>query len=289
MAIRNYPGGDRKVLEFVQHFRPMGSKLVVWAQNMATNQMYYLLRWGNDIYLPVGMGDHIGIGIYNGSSEPVAIPMYVEGRNIWDGGPSRPESCTPDHMWELYPYQQMVCDALMNPNAQQGRPLVIVRSGTGYGIGEATFATTEFRGQICIYQRNILGGTWQQSRPMNVGHGDGTVLRGFASRGSGEVTRGGDTLEMKGSAAIGAGAAEHRAHHDTGIRYQTNAQPVVFLRMEERDDLKAMADQHFGFNTWNWFWPMPTSTKWWELDWSWRPTPTAPEVPVARPHRPGYR
>ena len=77
-------------------------------------------------------------------------------------------------MWEMKPGQRMLVKALMNPDAQQGRPLIITESGLGYTVGEASFGTTAYRGQIRVYEKLPLGGGFQSFRPENVGHGEPT-------------------------------------------------------------------------------------------------------------------
>ncbi len=67
MPVYHYPDGNRTYFEFIRYWRPQGSNTVLWAQEMRTGRMFYLLRWGNEIYLPVTPGDYLGIGIHNGS------------------------------------------------------------------------------------------------------------------------------------------------------------------------------------------------------------------------------
>lgn len=290
MAIQNQPTGDRRFVEFIRYWRPHGSQTVLWVQEMKTQRMCHMLRWGNEIYLPIDDGDHLGIGLHNGRNAWAAFPAYIEARNLWDGGQSEPEDCDTDHMWELQPWQNMVMDALMNPGRQRGRPLIIVESGSGLGIGEATFGTTQYHGQIRVYERLSLGGGFQNVRPTNAGAGTrGGVTMGFESGPAGLESFSsvrGSSSHTKGPAAIGAGEEEVRHHRDTGVAYQRNAQPVVFLRAEYRSDLQGILPQAWG-SSWDWFWPIPDSTNWWDEPWSWRPDtgPTAPQIPLARrPH-----
>ncbi len=188
-------------------------------------------------------------------------------------------------------------DALMNPGAQRGRSLIVVESGNGLAIGEATFGITEFRSQIRVYERIQLGGGYQRYRPTNVGEGRG--LRGMvpAARSLGpeegsleSIARAGakgiadEPVYRGGRAAIGAGEEEYRQHSYTGVRYQRNAQPVIFLRTEFRCDLQPMITSAWD-SDWDWFWPIPPGPNWWDESWTWRPGRTASQVPVA-PHRP---
>jgi hypothetical protein len=294
MAIQNQPTGNRGHVEFIRYLRPQGSQTVFWVQEMRTNRMYHLLRWGDNIYLPVGEGDHLGLGFYNGRQSWVAYPMYVEALNLWDGGQSEPEDCDTDHMWELKPYQRMVADALMNANAQVGRPLIVVQSGAGFAIGESTFGSTQWRGQIRIYERLVYGSGYQYQRETNEGFGTFGGLRGREEVGPqtmgipksfGEITRGGPAPKG-GRAAIGAGEEEFRGHVETGVSYQRDSQPVVFLQTELREDLLDMLSRAWG-TKWDWFWSMPSSESlWWDNPWTWSPHQhTSPQVPPApRPH-----
>lgn len=297
MAIYHHPSGDQKFYDLIRSFRPQNSSTVVWVQDMATNQLVRMLRWGNDIYLPVYDGMQIGLGVYNGGPNWRAYPAYIEARNMWDNGPAQPEDCDTDHMWELKPWQSMVMDKLMNPERQVGRPFIIQSVGKGLTIGEATFGSSEFRGQIRLYERLQYGGGHQAQRPTNAGSGTrGMTKDDFESFGP---TRGspsqsfqpesfslGDNLTPKGPAGIGAGAEEYQSHVDTGMSYQRNAQPVIYLRVEYREDLHPMLNSAWNFD-WSWYEPVPHVSDWWDAPWSWRPfRPTAPEIPVVRPHRP---
>lgn len=303
MAIYHQPSGDQKFYDLIRSFRPQGSTTVVWVQDMTTGQLIRMLRWGNEIYLPVYDGMRIGIGVYNGGPTWRAYPSFIEARNMWDNGQSQPEDCDTNHMWELKPWQSMVMDKLMNPDRPVGRPFIIHSVGSGLTIGEATFGTTEFRGQIRLYERLQIGGGYQPQRPANSGYGTRGVTRGGVSKGlesfeptlGGDMTRGfhpesfslGGDLTPKGPAGIGAGAETHQNHTDTGMSYQRNAQPVISLRVEYREDLQPMLNMAWNNIPWNWYEPMPYGESWWDQDWTWRPArPTAPEIPVIRPHRP---
>lgn len=251
-----------------------------------------MLRWGNEIYLPVYNGMQFGIGIYNGARTYTAYPVYIEAKNIWDGGPAQPENCTTDHMWEVQPGQSMVMDKLVNPNAQRGRPLIITEAGFGHTVGEATFGTNEFRGQIRVYQRNRIGGGLQNYRPTNQGTGalslSGGVQESFTMGGElGNLAPQPKDRDIEnGRAGIGAGAETHQAHHETYMSYQRRAEPVIFLRVEYRSDLLPLLRIAWNFD-WQWYEDYPVQTQWWTLPWSWGPT-TAPEIPVtpSGPHRP---
>lgn len=282
MAIQHYPTGDRKSYDLIRFFRPTGSQTVVFAQDMGSGRLLRLLRWGSEIYLPVVEGMALGIGVYNGSQVMRGYPFYVEARNLWDGGPSQPEDVGPDHMWELYPGQTQVFDKLVNPLNQSGRPLIIQASGLGITIGEATFGTNEFRGQIRLYEKLQVGGGYQQSRPTNAGNNAEENQPRSESLGFG--------VPKSPGAGIGAGAEVYQAHSDTGVRYQRNAQPVCYFRVEYQRDLQPMLNVAWANTLWGWYEDMP-SGNWWDLPWNWHPgSHTAPEIPVARPrpHNP-YR
>lgn len=295
MAIQNFPTGNREYFDLIRYFRPSGSQTVSFAQDMGTGQLLRILRWGNELYVPVYEGMQLGVGVYNGNRQMRAYPMYVEARNLWEGGDHRPEQCSTDHMWELRPGQTELFDKLMNPNRPAGRPLIIQQSGQGMTIGEASFGTTEFKGQVRLYERLPYGGGHQVNRPTN--QGTGMVLQSYSqpvSRGETygleSVSRGGTQkglTQLSGGAGIGAGAEVYQNHHDTGISYSKNAQPVVFLRMEYREDLEALMRAAWGPLPWSWYEDFPGQSNWWDLPWDWRQRqPTMPEIPVARSHQP---
>ena len=76
MAVLHFPSGDQRFYDLIRHFRPVGSTTTVWAQDMATDQLVRMLRWGDEIYLPVYDGMKLGIGLYNGDSLYRAYPAY---------------------------------------------------------------------------------------------------------------------------------------------------------------------------------------------------------------------
>lgn len=296
MAIYHYPEGDRASFDMIRSFRPQCSSTVVWVQDMATNRLVRILRWGREFYLPVYDGMKIGVGVYNGDSNPHAYPLFVEGRNIWDGGSSEPEQCDTDHMWELRGYERMVMDKLMNPQRPAGRPLIITSSGQGLNIGEATFGTDKYRGQIRLYERLVRGGGHQTYRQTNAG----SAMRGGPSRGGlesfstgsakslrggGSVTLGMEDVESRGPAGIGAGEEEYQHHFDTGLIYQTSSQPVIYLRVEYREDIQPLLNVAWrNTPSWSWYEDLPIGDSWWDNPWTWH-RPTAPGIPVTRPHR----
>jgi hypothetical protein len=153
MAPRRAPDQDVDQIEFIRSFRPSGSSTVVSMWDVGEGARLPMLRWGNAIYCPVYEGMRFGVEVYNGRDSMVAYPTYVEGANLWSGGPAEPEDCLPSHMWEISPGQVLRFDALMNPAGQRGRPIVITQTGMGATVGEATFGTTEHRGQLRIYER----------------------------------------------------------------------------------------------------------------------------------------
>lgn len=297
MAVRHVPSGNRREITLIHAWMPRGSRTVLWAQDMSTGRLLHLVQWGNELYLPVTDGLRLGIGVYNGNDTWRAYPTYVEGACLYDGGPSDPDTCSTDYMWEVPAYDKLVMDAIVNPHAQVGRPLVIVPHGQNFGIGEATFGTDEFRGLLRVYERT-------QSSPSGYAMRGGPTTRGgFATKGGGPVTRGGGfesfdgpPVTMGGGAmrggpsirsdhqvGIGAGAEEHRGHQETGISYRRDAKLVAGLRIESRRDLAEVLREARHSST-EWFWT-PSGPRWY-TSWSPQHRPTAAQVPVApEPHR----
>jgi hypothetical protein len=153
MALRYVPEHDADQIELIRSFQPSGSRSVVSLWDAGENRRLPMLRWGDSIFAPVYEGMRFGLEIFNGRETMVAVPIYVEGANLWVGGSSEPEDCDPDHMWELNPGKSLKIDALMNSAAQRGRPIVITQTGLGSTVGEATFGTDAFRGQLRIFER----------------------------------------------------------------------------------------------------------------------------------------
>ena len=286
MTIQNMPTGNIRQMEFVNFWRPAGSNTVVFMEDMKTGLGLSMLRWGNEIYLPVEEGLNFGIGIHNGHSNFTAYPIFIEAKNLWDGGQNEPEACDTDHMWEFRAGQTQIVDKLMDPHSPTGRPLQIVPKGQGYGVGESTFGTTAFDGQIRVYERLALfGGGYQAPRHTNEGYSSPT-LESFGGQVKGlGGTRGASSTRSAGAtrgAAIGAGAEVRQDHHDTGVRYQVQSEPVIFLRMEYRDALHPFLQSVMG--PWQWTFRIPSNSYWWNEMVS---TPVSPQVPLAPgPHLP---
>jgi len=312
MVVQHRPTtGDTRRIEMINAWHPLGSSTLLWAQDMSTGRPLQLVRWGDELYLPVTPGLRLGIGLCNRARTWRAYPTYLEGANIYSGGPALPNACTTNHMWELRPGQHMMLDALMNADEQLGRPLIIVPSGAGFGIGEATFGTTEYRGLIRVYERSSARSGWVQPMapppsypppgPWPGSGGDLETLRnatggpvrrsasykgatstpGFESLGAGPAPE----LRDAQPVGIGAGEEEHRTHVETGIRYRADAQLVAGLHVESREDLaEILASAQYPLS--NWYWA-PEGNRWYA---TWLPTtprPTAAQVPVAPgPHWP---
>jgi hypothetical protein len=277
MVIANQPTSGRP--EMIQAWRPSGSTTVLWAQDMFTGVPLHLVRWGDQLYLPVEPGLRFGICVYNGARNWKAYPTYVEAANLWSGGPSRPDDCTPDHMWEICPSERMVFDALMNAHSQRGRPFVVADSGEGFGIGETTFGTDEYHGQFRVYERSE-----RVDRPLYHAHCLLPSTRVGGSKGA--MGAGGPELREENPVAIGAAADEYRGHIHTGRQYNRDAGLVAGLRLVFRRDMtEVLVVPRHARVDWNWTPPVSS----WFMSWSpVRPVaPTAPQVPVApEPHRP---
>ena len=156
MAPRHIPDRDQEQMQFIPSLRPSGSATVISLWDVVAGVRLPMLRWGDCIYSPVHEGMRFAVDIHNGRDHMIAVPVFIEGTNLWVGGPAEPEACSPSHMWELNPRQTMRVDALMNPAGQRGRPIVITRTGLGATVGEATFGTDAYRGQLRIYERHPI-------------------------------------------------------------------------------------------------------------------------------------
>jgi hypothetical protein len=95
VALRYVPEHDADQIELIRSFRPSGSSSVVSLWDAGKKRRLPLLRWGDAIFAPVYDGMRFGIEIHNGRDAMVAFPIYVEGTNLWVGGPWCPRSATP--------------------------------------------------------------------------------------------------------------------------------------------------------------------------------------------------
>ena len=296
MTIKCYPGGDRNYVEFIRSFRPEGSQTVFWPVDMETKQNLLMLKWGNKIYLPVYVGMHFGLAVHNGSGRWMGYPIFVGGANLWEGGPTDIRLVTPRHMWELMPGQTDNFDKVVKPFDKSGRPLIVTVTGVGNTISEAQYGTGELSGDICVYEKRQYGAMRAQSRGMN----EGTGMRGMTAKGVTPASRGAEPEslgfdetvygagERTGKAGIGLGAEEFQDHHTTGVQYQADAQPVIFMQTEFREDLNSMLRNAWPWWTGEYWWNGMTNDGWWDTPWSWG-QPTMPTVPVIKPHRPNWR
>lgn len=303
MVVSNRPTRNADDIRLIHAWRPAGSQTLIWAQDMSNGRLLHLVQWGEKFYLPVTQGLRLGIGVYNGSGNWMAYPTYIEAKNLYDNGPSQPDDCTSDDMWEVRPHSEFVMDALKNRDHHTGRPLVIVPNGLGMGIGEATYGTDEYRGQIRVYERSAVAHTVSQSPPADPFPGFGGGYRGgglesldyettrgagpasYGTKGSRGVTRGGPEIGTDHQVGIGAGAEERRASYQTGVRYNRNSRLVAALHVESRSDLAEVLRAARHTST-AWYWT-PNGPRWFA---TWTPptAPVSPHIPVAptAPHRP---
>lgn len=256
MTVQHRPTIDSEQFEIIDYFRPAGSTTLIWGVDTRTSRLIRLLRWGDKIYLPVGLREKFGIGIYNASNRWRAYPTYVEALNVYQGGPSQPEECTPDHMWEVQPCTAFIIDGMVDPGSPTKRPFIVTDEGLGLNIGEATFGTTEFSGQIRLYEKLQKGGGSNLPRRQNAGTGfQWDANLGGATKGIGEgpASFGGFFIKPA-KAAIGLGVEEYCEHYHTGVKYQKDATQLVFLQVEYRLNLERELGSFDWFSTPEPFW-----------------------------------
>lgn len=298
MVVSNRPSDNVNDIQLIRAWRPTGSLTTLWAQDMTYGRLLHLVQWGGEIYLPVREGMRLGIGVYNGSGDWKAYPTYIEAKCLYDNGPAQPNDCTSDDMWELSPFTSLVMDALKNGDHQTGGPLIIVPNGLGMGVGEATFGTDEYRGQIRVYERSAERAQQRRSRRPFLGSGGGN-RGGSRSASMGYEDEATHSMRSFGGPAdfgfpevgadhrvgIGAGAEEQRESVVTGVHYKHDARLVAALRVESRkylvDVLRAARLAH---SDWHWTASDPT----WFVNWRPSASPVPPHIPIAPqpPHRP---
>lgn len=309
MVLSTRPTVNDNDIRLIPAWQPVGSQTILWAQDMETRRLLHLVQWGDKIYLPVTEGLRLGIGVYNGSRDWKGYPTYVEAKNLYDNGPSQPDDCTSADMWEVKPLTSFVMDALKNRDHRTGRPLVIVQSGLGMGIGEATYGTDEFRGQIRVYERTAIASTVPHESSMSpfpgFGGYRGGSRGGFATRGGAPESFGYDQGATRGAGpasygppttrgvpevgtdhqvGIGAGAEELRESYETGVRYRRDSRLVAALCVESRADLAEVLRAARRPSI-DWYWT-PTGPQWF-AHWTPSTSPVSPHIPLApQPHRP---
>lgn len=305
--IRHYPQQYRTEIEFIRSFSPKGSPTRVRAVDLSSGGIptpVLMLKWGREIYLPVYNGMKPGIVVRNNRQVWIAIPSYIERVNTWDGGPSEPEDCTPDFMWECPPKDEVTISHFVNPNYPEGRPFIITETGFGNTAGEAVFSTTEYRGEFHLYERLQLGAGPQQRRNANEGtvvpattdfyieEGleclGGTVRKSPVARDAGtDKTIGGLVDDPNvGRAGFGAGEVERVNHVHTGVEYNYQAEPILALNVEYREDLLDMLKRAWSWWDGSWTYVLPSS--WWNDRWTWGPprrSSPVSRIPVITPHR----
>jgi hypothetical protein len=295
MVVQNRPTTRPNDIRLVDAWPPAGNpSSLLWVVDMRTGGNVRLLEWGDKLYVPVTEGMHLGIGLYNRTGAHRAYPIFVEAANLFDGGPSEPDDCSTRYMWELRPGATMLAHALVNPDSQAGRPLIIVPAHQGFGVGEATFGTERYRGQIRVYERSEAARTRRTPRPtyptpgFPYGGGDAEVLRDAGSLESfgASSTRGGTKgisfpeVGTTDQVAIGAGEEAYLGKYDTGVTYRRDAQLLGALQLESEADLAEVL--RAAQLTPDWYWSAPSD---WYQTWRPSPRPTAPRVPVApTPH-----
>lgn len=292
MAIQRFPRGNQDYFDLVRAFKPTGSETTVAVADVTDpyrKRLVRLVKWGNDFYLPTYVGMKYAIIINNGADRWMAYPSYFGGNPVYHGAPQDPELCTPDQMWELAPGKEMFISHLMQ--GQNGREFVVTEVGQGVTIAEATHGNSDLAGDIVVYERKQIGSGYAYSRDIN----EGMTLSGPAplssSAGTGKVFRGGGAKGASPRHGTGAGKQKEVSNYGTGIHYQRAAQPVIFIQMEAREDMRNFMNRVMGYG-WTWDEPWPTNRWWWESPWSWSTSnenPVAPEIPMPGGHDPRHR
>lgn len=255
---------------------PSGSSTVFWVENMSgPGQYLYMVRQGDRLFAPAIPGMRLGLGLYNGSCDRRAYPIYIEGVNLAYGGPSDPNTCRSTQMRQVEPYSQTVVSHTFTPAVATGRPLAIVAHGDGYGFGEATFDRTDLHGLIHVYERSS-NRDGCQTYPSYGGY----MPKGSPQRdGQPPLLMDEPTRTMRGpQVGIGAGAETHQTDHlvRTSTTYATDATLVVALQLKSPAELSRMLDAAGLDRPNSWYW-QPEERRWYAQ----MLTTTAPQVPVA--------
>jgi hypothetical protein len=127
----------------------------MFVKNARTNRNFTLIRWGNELYLPLREGDRPEVYVINGfRGMMVGLPSFLEGANVY--GPEKtnqPEFCDTDSMWEARSGDHALIKGIHDPRTGKTRPVVIERTGQGLTIAEAIYQDPTLRGQWAFYER----------------------------------------------------------------------------------------------------------------------------------------
>lgn len=261
--------------------------------------------------VPTDRPFYLGIGLKNHSSRYKAYPTYIGGANVYLNGNGDPGACTSQEMWELRPHQAMIISHLLDPNAQQGRRLVVTPRGEGYGIGEATYGTTEFAGRIVVYERDSEGDQYHHrhgggflgsddfesrgdisSRGVRMGgtpKGLGLLggdLESTRSAGDSRITRGPSrsrSAEPQVDVDIGAGAEQRVSHHDTGMTYSPTVISFPAIQLISEAEAEELYRQIMGNHRIERYGEINRSQEWWNV-----PNFTVTGAHIPMPPLPGH-
>lgn len=313
MGLVNQPTGNRSSILYAHTFQPASAPLSR-VQFVETEQgpngrrraksVLPFVKWGDTIYIGAPEGTEIGFQVWNGYTARIAVPAYCEGLADHVNGASEPEARTPADMWEIQPGAVGLVSGFYDPATRQLRPWQIVRGGSGYGSGEATFQTKAMNGLIDVYLRHewVGGGRRVPIRPSAANQGQSygvpESLGAPASKAPRPTTLSDEPAVLSGSgtsdrsgvgqghAAIGASAAEAGGHFDTGAVYRAEVATLIQVNFELDHELNAFLAARLG-PMWRWVIPVAPGN-WWEPAFSWLPASggVAPQIPVApTPHR----
>lgn len=265
----------------IRAWNPSGSSTVFWVENAGGRGLYLqMVQQGDRLFAPAIPGMQLGLGIYNVGSNRIACPVYIEGVNIADGGPSDPNACRSNQMRQVDPYSRAVVSSTFTPGAATGRPLTIVEHGQGYGFGEATFDRPDLHGLVHIYQRNS-----NRDGQLNYPQYSGYAPTGGAYRDRDGDLRTPSTMGTRSKGAVrgpqvgvGAGNETYQTEHlaRTSTSYATDASLVVALQLRSPAELERMLRSAGVTPPSSWYW-QPNDPSWYTRV----RTTTAQQVPVA--------
>jgi len=229
MSVQHRPSGDPKEV-VVLKATCTTTETVVWPIDSRTGYPLHIVKWGGELYLPVESALQVAIGVYNGSAEWRAYPVYAGEANIHVNGPSRPDQCSTDHMWEVQPQDHVIVDAFLGRDTQ---PLTVMPYSQTYKLGKATPITNTRPNQLRIFERVQASGSMPRGKHSPSRH-----------------------VSMKFDDVRG------RDDNDTGVTYNPTAPLIARLWLESRRDMAGVLRSAKRPTTWSW---APVQSGWFKM------------------------
>ncbi|MGL4758399.1 MAG: hypothetical protein ACRCXZ_03625 [Patescibacteria group bacterium] len=214
----------------------------------STNQIYNIFEVDGHKYVFVAPGEKVAIRLINrNKTSLMGYPCFVEGLNVYEGGPVSAENCTADSMWELGPGEEF--DIFGVHNGEKTRKFVVTEKG--FGISENKFKTDEYSGRICVYEKSQISKKTNLRSPTDFGNV--SFRGGFNSIKDDEPYWNesiglGVSTNTSVNANIGLGEEIEQPSYSTGVEYtyQTKELLICTLKLYTQCELATKIEKRYG-------------------------------------------